>query len=152
MSAMRHRDSIGRERHDVTGRYSPGTRVLAFCLLFAAVAWDHAACVPGLNDLPALLCRRLGHHSGPALAGMPCCPPPASLPAQRASQQSCCEAPEPSQDAIPSTKEDGTRNAACSMRVIVLAPPPGTGDLPVQLHRGSRYEHKVFDLKMDMRT
>lgn len=147
---MRQRISI-KSSFDATGRYSPAARALALCLLFAAVAWDYTACLPGLQDLPALLCQRLGHHFRPAPAGMPCCPAPASLPAQGSSQKSCCEAPASSQDAIPSAKQDGTRNATCCMRVIAISPLPRTNYLPLQLHRTDRYEQEVFDLKMDMR-
>ena len=147
---MRQRISTS-SRLEANGRYSPSARVLAVCLLFAAVTWDYTACLPGLQDLPALLCQRLGHHSGPAPAGMPCCPAPASLPAQHPAQKSCCEAPASSQDAIPSAKQDGTRDTTCSMQVVALSPLPQTNYLPRQLHRGDRYEREVFDQKMDMR-
>ncbi|HMD21290.1 MAG TPA: hypothetical protein VKH40_13270 [Alloacidobacterium sp.] len=140
-----------RKQQGVPAMYSPGARVLAFCLLFAVVAWDYAACAPGLRDLPALLCQRLGHHSRPAPAGMPCCPLPTSFPVQQPSQKSCCAAPTSSQDAIPSAKQDGACNAICCMRVVTHAVPPRTAFLLLPFQSGHRYEHEVFDLKMDMR-
>jgi hypothetical protein len=150
-STMRRLISIRRRQKDVPAVYSPGARVLAVCLLFAAIAWDYATCAPGLQDLPAQLCQRLGHHSGPAPAGMQCCPMPISFPVRQPSQKSCCEAPASSQDAIPSAKQDGHCNATCCMRVVVHAVPPRTAFLLLLFDRGHRNEHEVFDLKMDMR-
>src|SRR5277367_373025 len=117
---MRCPVSIG----DVPDKHSYGTRILAFCLIFASVAWDHAACTSSLNTLPALLCQRLGHHTGRASGPLPCCPLPVSSPVHRSSQRSCCEAPAPLQDALPKAKQSVARNAHCCTRMIALVPPP----------------------------
>src|SRR5262249_35239395 len=141
-----------RERQIGSRGYSPAVRFLAFCLLLAAAAWDYAGELSAVRNLPAVICRRLGHHSRPAPAGMACCPLPVSIPASRPTQNSCCESPaSSSQDAIPSVKQDGTCNATCCMRVLALAPPPRIANLSFQIDHSSRYERDVFDLKMDMR-
>ncbi|HYK37891.1 hypothetical protein [Alloacidobacterium sp.] len=127
--------------------YAPGARVLALCLLFAVLAWDYTATVLNPNELPALFCKRLAHH---ATDSRMCCPLPVSLPARRTQQNKCCEAPAPTQDAVPSAKQSGASNAACCALVTALAPSRRTASLPPQLHRGRLYEREVFDLK-DMR-
>lgn len=144
---MHRRYRGGQERFGFR-EYAPGARVLAFCLLFAVLAWDYTASVLSPDELPALFCKRLAHH---ATDSRMCCPLPVSLPAQRTQQNKCCEAPAPTQDAVPSAKQSGTSNAACCTQVAALAPSPQAAFLPAQLHRGNRYEREVFDLKMDMR-
>jgi hypothetical protein len=143
---MQQTQASGREI--LTTRYSWTVRVLAIGLILAAAAWDCTADIPALQNASALFCRRLAHHTRLALAGEKCCPlAPASLPAQK----NCCEAPAPSQDAIPAAKQSGDCTAPCCMRVDALAIPPRTTYMPLLSHRGICYEREVLDLKMDMR-
>ena len=148
---MWQRVSIKKKRRGDGGAYSSGSCLLTLCLIFAAASWDYATCAPTLQNLPAMFCRQLGHHSGRAPAGMPCCPSPASLPVRHTSQDSCCEVSAPSQDAIPSARQDGSDNTACCVQAVAPATLQQTAYLALQPYCESRYGHAVFDLKMDMR-
>ena len=132
-------------------RYPRAIRALAILLALAAVAWDYAAEVPALQNISALFCRRLAHHTRPTRAEEMCCPLPVSLPAQRPSRNRCCESPAPSPDALPSAKRSRTCSATCCLCALPFALPLRVIEPSAQPHRNNWYERQVFDLKMDMR-
>jgi len=146
MIRMRQRMSISAKKQDVSKTYSLNARLLAFCLLFAAAAWDYAADIPALRNARALFCHRPAHHTPEN-----CCPLPSAFPAHRSAEKSCCETPAPVQDAIPSAKQRCDCHAVCCLRVVDLALPPQAAFSTLRVHRDNSYARDVFDLKMDMR-
>jgi hypothetical protein len=136
------------QREHKTKRYSHAMRFIAFCLLFVAAAWEYAVSVPALQNLPALLCKRLTYQS--RLQGMACCPL-ASISVKPLSAEKCCEAPAPVPDTIPTAKNNSVCHAACCMETTSLPSPAPTSKNHYLLLKSVSHRHSVFDLKMDLR-